>query len=304
MLSLTLRYVGLLMFFGIQAQSNSSLRKYMEAVRNGSYDAVPKEILQTNNPEQVLQELLVYEKDSVSKMRSRAYNIAKRIGTATTNASARQMAISQLLKGIADHDSGISGYCSSGLTDFAPSDFSQPNKNLLISYLTPQTAHLDQVILLTGYLQLDQTKSKLSNLLTQNIATRDKWSVQLALARMGDASSIHYITTKLTQAKVNDDFVYEIVPDLIYTRNAEVFNFLEEIIMSNDADCMSANPNSDAKILCGYRVMEYLAYAIQDFPIATDQYHEAEISDYKQALTEVRNWFTQNTIYDFNMDVY
>jgi hypothetical protein len=107
---------------------------------------------------------------------------------------------------------------------------------------------------------------------------------------MGDKQNIQFITERLTQASVNDDFVYEVVPDLIYTRQPEIFEYLEQIILSNAQNCSSANPDAETNILCGYRVMEYLAPVIEDFPLPTDEYGELMVDDYPEALEELRNW--------------
>lgn len=290
--------------FAAEAQPTGELRKYMESVRNGGYDPVPKNVLESKQPNQILQALVAYERDSVIRVRSRAYNIAKRLGTASRDASVRAIAVDQLVRGVADKDGGISGNCSEGLTGFSPTDFSDKNKATLQTYLLPSQPHLDQVILLVGYLQIDAAKSRLSGLLAQTKDTKIQWSVRLALARMGDQASISYITSRLANARVNDDFIYEIVPDLIYTRSPKVFEFLEDILMSDAPDCRSADPDRNDKILCGYRVLEYIAYAIEDFPVPVDQYQEAEIDDYEQTLLDVRDWFDLHPDYDLVSGVY
>ena len=121
---------------------------------------------------------------------------------------------------------------------------------------------------------------------------------------MDHQEAIDYLVSKLQTAPVGDDFVYDIVPDLIYTRQQPVFEFIEGIINSEELNCQSADPDSNAKILCGYRVLEYIAYAIDNFPIAVDDYGVAIINDYESALAEVRKWFADNPNYQLKNDIY
>ena len=121
---------------------------------------------------------------------------------------------------------------------------------------------------------------------------------------MDHQEAIDYLVSKLQTAPVGDDFVYDIVPDLIYTRQQPVFEFIEGIINSEELNCQSADPDSNAKILCGYRVLEYIAYAIDNFPIAVDDYGVAIINNYENALSEVRRWFVDNPNYQLKKDIY
>lgn len=286
------------------AQTPKILDQYMASVREGGFEPVPASILHTDDPLAVLKMLDTYEQDSVPRIRSSAYNIARRIGLSSTDRSVRSKAFGQLVAGINDRDGGISGNCSQGLCRYAPSDFNATDKNKLFNYLNIRTAHLDQVVLLVGYLQMSRAEDVLINLLEQSNRASLKWSIRLALCRRGHDKATQYILSKLSGATVNDDLVYEIVPDLIYTRNKEVFRFLEQLIMSDQANCLSADPDKDDKILCGYRVMEMMAYAVKDFPIETDPYGEADILDYQQALAEVRMWFGEHPQYELLKDVY
>ena len=41
---------------------------------------------------------------------------------------------------------------------------------------------------------------------------------------------------------------------------------------------------------CGYRIMEYLAPVIKDFPLKTDASGDVITKDYEHALMQVREW--------------
>lgn len=288
----------------VAAQPASDLKEYLEAVRAGSYDPVPKSVLQATEAMPLLSVLATYEQDSIVRVRSRAYSIARRIGTKSLESEVRALVVGQLTRGIGDTDGGISGACSGGLTGFTPGDFDVTVKEQLKAFLVPATPHLDQVAMLVGYLVYDPATATLRGLLQERLSSTNKWSVRLALARMGDQESVDFILEKLRAANVSDNLVYDVVPGLVYTRDLAIFEFLEQIIQQDEPLCLSSDPDSSQKIRCGYRVMEYLAYAIEGFPIPTDEDGEVELDDYEAGLQTVRAWFDSHETYDFKMDVY
>jgi hypothetical protein len=92
----------------------------------------------------------------------------------------------------------------------------------------------------------------------------------LALARLGEESAINEILSKVSSKETDNKMIYVYYPDLIYTRQKKMYDFLIERMMDKKAQCYSANPNSSEKIDCGYRIVEILASAIKDFPQRSD----------------------------------
>jgi len=50
--------------------------------------------------------------------------------------------------------------------------------------------------------------------------------------------------------------------------------------------------------------MEAIAPAIKNFPIATDEFGELMVDDYKQALQDLRIWLEENETYALNKEIY
>ena len=296
----------LLLTSNIYAQSPVQyLTGYLAAVRNDNTQSVPTVIFADNQNEAVLiQTVIPYLSDSLDLIRRKAYYITKRIGEKSADQQVRQQTVALLTKGIGDNDRGISGYNSNALKGFDKADFSQSEREALGSFINPQTPYLDQVVKLAGYIGEESYRNGLVAIATSEVDFSIRWASRLARARMGDPASIDYIMRKLRQAPINDDLVYDVVPDLIYTRQGIVFKFLEDIINSDQASCLSADPDSDDKILCGYRVMEYLAPVIEDFPVAVDEFGDVQVDDYEQALVDVRAWFTANPNYKIDSNKY
>lgn len=179
------------------------------------------------------------------------------------------------------------------LTGFPREDFGSNERNRIAQYLTPSVVHLNQVVRLAGYLDVGSLQlQQLSS--SAELSAYERFAVLLAQARMGEQAAVTALTAKLATIEVNDDFVYEIVPDLVYTRQKELYDFLITIIRDERKNCLSANPNSESRILCGYRVMEYMAPVVADYPLPVD---ELDIRNYRQALAEVRDWFAANPDY-------
>lgn len=281
------------------------LENYMGQVRTNTTAPVPASILSdVRNEDNLIASLLPYFSDSVAIVRAKAFYIAKRIGHKSTKASVRNTTITNLIKAISDKDTGISGNASEALTGFSKTDFTAAHKGAIDNLLSLQTPHLDVLLRLAGYLEMHDQRGKINDIVNSNTAFKNKWAARLALARMGDGSAIQYIMGKLSNAPVNDDMIYDVVPDLVYSRQKEIFSYLVQLINSDKAECQSANPDSEQKILCGYRVMEYISPAIQNFPLKVDESGDLDVTDYTTALTTVRSWFTQNPAYVILMDSY
>lgn len=289
---------------GIHAQSSvRDLERYMTQLRKDPYQTLPATVWQdAKNEDKLLNVLVPYYSDTVQVIRQKAYYITKRIGQKSKEAFIQQRAISYIVNALKEKDSGMSGSALEALTRFRKQNFSAAAKDSIATLIKPETPHLDNVLKLAGFLELKNYADKIQNILATSTNAKLKWSARLALARMGDENAIQFIVNKLNTAQVNDDFVYDVVPDLVYTRQAQIFDFLEGVINSEAENCQSANPDSGKKILCGYRVMEQLAPVIKDFPVKIDESGDLAVSDYPAALQQVRAWFAANDSYSILSD--
>jgi hypothetical protein len=124
-----------------------------------------------------------------------------------------------------------------------------------------------------------------------------RWSALLAMARLGDDEAINQVMEKARKIKVNDAAIQQLFPDLVYTRQKIVLDYLVEVIQSDEANCESADNDNPTSILCGYRVMEQLAPAIKNYPLSLDASGDVKTWDYKKSLDQVRQWFAANKNY-------
>ncbi|ADR20575.1 hypothetical protein MATR_18020 [Marivirga tractuosa] len=249
-------------------------------------------------------ELEKYQSDSTAQIRAKAYRLSSRFAQVSDDEAVKQKAIDQQINALNDKDRGIAGNAISAMTNFNNTIFTEDQKTRTLSQLDTETPHFNDFVKLIGFLQIKSAIPKLESLLTLKKSAVTRWHIRLALARMEDETAINYISNRLQKAPINDAFAYDIVPDLIYTRQPKIFEFLETQIQSNEANCSVPNPNSNQKITCAYRIMEALPHAIKDFPIPTDEFGELMVDDYEKALQDLRRWFNENETYGFNLEVY
>jgi hypothetical protein len=300
---------GIITFcFGLPVHSQSSVRdleKYMNELRAGSAQTIPISIWQdARNEAKLLKVLTPFYTDTLKRIREKAYYITKRIGQKSKDNAVQQLAIAGTVLALKEKDTGTSGSAIESLAGFRKENFSAAVRDTIDNLLSANTPHLDELLKLAGFLAMQEQVLKIRHIMETNTNAKIKWAARLSLARMGDAAAIASIMKKLNSTGVNDDFVYDIVPDLIYTRQPEIFEFLEKIINSDAQNCQSDNPDSNKKILCGYRVMGQIAPVIDNFPLKTDDSGELIVSDYALALREVREWFASNDSYNLKTNIY
>jgi hypothetical protein len=98
--------------------------------------------------------------------------------------------------------------------------------------------------------------------------------------------------------------VYQIFPDLVYTRQRPIFEMLIVALNSDVRNCQSANAENLTKIPCAYRIMEMIAPAIEGFPYKLDESGDIDAENYQEALITVRDWFKGNRDYKILTDRY
>ena len=125
----------------------------------------------------------------------------------------------------------------------------------------------------------------------------EKWSAYLALCRLGDAEALQYVLSRVRSLETNDEVVYEIFPDLIYTRQPLAIQLLVEALQSNEPDCQSADAENPQPQTCAYRIMELLAPVIKNIPLKIDPSGDLSVTDYRAALQSTREWFLNHPEY-------
>lgn len=282
-----------------------SLDTYFKQVKADKHPAIPQEITNPENAAAVLKALPVYYKDTTALVRSKAYSLAKSIGTKSQDKSIRQQAVQQLLEGGKDVHTGNAGSALKYLTLFKQQDFVAASKDSLRSQFRRSPRHVDVKVKLIGFLEMKELRDEVYSLSQQStLGRKERWSTSLALARMGDAQATTDIVNRIERMPESDALIYEIYPDLVYTRTQEAMELLLVTLNSDAKNCSAADAERDAKIPCAYRVMEMLAPVLENYPLTVDESGDIRTNDYPEALRIAREWCSTQKTFTIRKDTF
>ncbi|MFA8434182.1 MAG: hypothetical protein ACEPOZ_06670 [Marinifilaceae bacterium] len=288
-------------------RKNQSVTDFFQAVRQepNKYHRLPKLEGEPNKIE-IIQQLKTYQLDSISGIRKYSYQLAHQIGQLQHDTLLKQTIVNFLLQGFHDKDTGICGIVSDLLKEYPPAFYSNNARSQILELLPMAPPYYSELIKLAGYIHPQSAPLLLEELLASRVIKRntDRWAAHLALARMNDKTSISYCVQQIKKQEVDDDLVYDVLPDLIYTHQRESIDYLIELLNSDEKNCETADPESDVKITCAYRVMEYLVPVIRNFPLHLNASGDVNTEDYREALLIAREWFLQNPNYQIIRDQY
>ncbi len=290
---------------GFSQSKVKMLDKYMVQVQKDNHPPFPTALLQDSKQHMnLLKQLDSYKKDTIAHVRAKTFYVAKRIGNKSTNSEIKRATIDLLIRGLKDNDNSIRGQVIQALMQFELAHFSEDAKRKVLSGLETGVPHLEELLKLIGFLQVEGATHALQSMDNSKLSKEEQWSLLLALARLGDDNSIEEIAHRVESIPANDDVAEVLVPDLIYTRQVPLIAFVISILNSDKTDCTTTDPDSDQKMLCGYRVLEYLAPVVIDFPITIGSSGDLLTEDYQQALTTARIWFKSNSNYKLRNTIF
>jgi hypothetical protein len=282
----------------------SVVSAYFSKVRSGDHSAPPTDILTTDSPETTFSFLQPYLLDSVNTVRAKACEIVHLIALHTSTEGSRTNAVDILLRTYPDEDPETNHHILTYLTKHPRKNFSVMARDSIRSLVRAKPANFDQILRLAGFLNLVDLKNEIRPWTQPGNPAQIRWAASLSLARMGDSFAVSDIYNRIKNLTVNDDVVYQVFPDLIYTRQQTLYAPIVKALHQKGEDCMSADPEREVPIPCGYRIMEQLAPVIDGFPLAVAPGGDLIAPDYAKALEEVRAWFETNKTYTILNDFY
>jgi hypothetical protein len=291
--------------FITQAQQNDALLKlYFDDVRAGKYPAIPKTLSFPENAKRTLTLVEPYTQDTVSSVRYKAYSVVHVTGNSSRQPTIRETAVTQLVNACKDKDAGIVGQALSYLTSYNAIDFTTKAKGEIRNLFNQKPAHFDQLIKLVGFLELADMVEVIRPYTLPGNAQSIRWAAIVSLARLNDPLGADEMMRRAKKLPVNDDLIYKIFPDLAYSRYPAAINYMIEVMGRDDKDCLSADAEKEAPIVCGYRIMEQLATVVESYPVQLDASGDIKSKDYVAALATVREWFAKHTDYKIRHDNY
>ena len=284
--------------FSQEKKVAADIARVMDAARKGEMALPDNMVYAEENIRFALESTLPYVRDTNTLVRNQSYQIIHKIGRNTQNTNETLRCVEALSRACHDIDPGIALYASRSLAKYQREFFSDKAKESIETALFPKSKTLPYVAQLTGYLGLAAGIERLHSIATDNTESlKNKWYTHLALARTGDKTSINYCLAVYISQETNEEVVEEMIPDLLYTRQKDIYDEVVKILYRDDKACLSGNPNIERRIHCGYRVMEQLGPYIDGFPLETHASGAIKGGDYDRALEKLRVWFGENKKY-------
>ena len=296
-------------FTAINAQQTKPLsqlvKETMELRRQGNYwkGLSPFRSFIKDSAQAMIKAFEPYKSDSLENVRSLAYNAIAISGQKSTDSLTRQTAVNILVGGCTDKEAALRKNIAGQLENFRKEDFTPPAKEHLAGLLSMKPTYYRHIVKLIGFLDMKDQIPVLNQMIdSSKIGNRTLiWDFHLTLARLGVENEVNYCVSFVKSTGVNDKVIYNLFPDLAYIHKKEAVDYMVEVLMSDSKNCYSPNPDNPVKIMCGYRVMEYLAPIIKGFPLEVDRDGELDIDDYENGLQVCRTWFKQH-INDYVID--
>lgn len=175
---------------------------------------------------------------------------------------------------------------------FPKSAFTSQSQQAIEKHLLSEPRYLDKWLLLAGVVLSEPTTIR------QILADRSEKSIQqagkLALVRMGDQSQARFLLKGIKRIPINDEFVYDIAPLAIYTRDKNIIDFLVHAVIQNLGSCQPADAEIAGEISCSYRFIELLAPILQGFPLFQEEDTDWNSVSPQEQMATARNWLKKN----------
>jgi hypothetical protein len=270
---------------------------YFNNIRANTPTTLPVEINDNSLAEDILNSLEPYFIDSIASVRIRSYELCHFITSTSPTRAIRTLGVDLLLSACKSGDAQTTGIVLNMLKTFDNNDFSQTAKAYVSDALQDNAAHLAEWTKLAGFLDLRALIPRIKTYSQPGKTPALRWAALLSLARLQQAWAIEEIMVRVRRLPLNDDLVYRIFPDLIFTRQRAPIDYMVEVLHQDNASCLTADVENEQSIPCGYRVMEQLARVIDGFPLEVGEGGDVITADYPTALTLVRKWFRMNNNY-------
>lgn len=278
-----------------QVVSDRKCKRFAEFLKTGK--PAPK-LKDVDDSVAVLSCIELALSDTIADQESRVGNllrIADRVVRPNSGMPVKLAAVSVYTKVLNRRLYGHTHYALNRLMRFERACFAPAAIDRIAAYLKEKQAGLRGIALLAGSLNVPLLRDELlAKLQTERLRGPDRWVVHLALARMGNTESVTFLRMRADAVALCSNVVEHLYPDLLYTRRKELIDLMVEQLFTDERLCESANPDSEAMVNCGYRILEMLAPVIEGFPIGILPSGDLDVASYKEALLTAREWFRQN----------
>lgn len=277
---------------------------FFSKTRGGQHTRLSDSLLSSAHAQNVFDVARAFVKDSSVSVRMESLELIDRCSRILGETKIRKRAAEILAVALEDPSPEVMGLALTFLRHYHKGEFPPTTRPALQRLIRSEVTHLADVLRLAGYLEQKELIPDIRLFSQAGHPPTLRWASLLSLARLGDASAIRDIMNRVRRLPVNDDVVYRIFPDLVYTRHPEAIDYLVAALHADEKSCISADVEKETSIPCGYRIMEQLAPVIEGFPVRLNASGDLETEDYPAALGVVRQWFNANKDYTIILETY
>jgi hypothetical protein len=274
---------------------NAWTDRYFQQARSGAGQVIPI-VMPDSAKSTALISIKPFLRDSNDVVRARACKLIYNIAISAAD-STRREGVNILAETCAVGDPATAATALQFLKKFSKGDFTIVARNRLASTFNSNAAFATEWIKLAGFLQLTELEARVRSFSLPGHRHALRWAALLALARMGDTLATTEVVSRAKRLPVDDDVIYNILPDLIFTRQRSAFDYMIQLLNERAANCHTADAEREVAIPCGYRIMELLAPVIHDYPLKIGEWGDIETTNYPAALEQTREWFATNDNY-------
>lgn len=278
-----------------QSDISKQVNLLMSQIRSGSIITVDKEKLKiSSNNKELLTVLSKYYTDTLANVRYEALSLSSQLALNSKDKSLINKSINDLISNCIVKNS-INNQIVNLLKKYKQTDFSLIELEKIKQVLQLQESNIGTLSKIYAFVGKETALTDLNSFLSkQNLSKNDKKDLKLALVRSGDERLANKMLETLKQQVINDELIYNALPDIIYTKNKLLYQFLLNAILSDSKKCSSANNDDNTPIICAYRLIEQVAPHINNFPITINGKGEINSKDLSVTLIDIRKWIIEN----------
>lgn len=267
--------------------SQSSVNEYFQLLKQKKQTKnLPDSLFLEPNLEKTIKEILPFFKDTSLNIALNVVPIYVRACKAYSKSDIRKEAVKRLIKLSID---GID--CLNYLKGFYVNDFDDEAKEKIANHILSSKVNKDWM-LISGFLKIEKLMAHYRKIaFSQQESPTYRWNTMLAMARMNDEGAINELIRVQNIQSFNDDFIYEILPDLLYTKNKKIYSALLEKTKQSDEKCDSPNPNSENSTPCICLALPAFSASIIDFPIKVNASGDIMERNCNLAIQKFNNWY-------------
>lgn len=280
-----------------QEMEHPTAARYFEQLRKGIYAPIPGAISGRGDEAATLKFLIPLCGDSVPLIKAKACELIYSLAKQSADTMLRKNAAEALVSVAGNDDPETTGLVLRLISGLNKNDFSDSAKNIVRSRVTIEGLYLNGWMKIAGFLHLTDLIPAIRPYAQPGNPHVRRWAAIISLSRLGETFSLSEMMRRIKKLPVNDHLIYQVFPDVIYTRQPVAIDYMVEALYSESKDCLSADAEREISIPCGYRIMEQLAPIIEGFPFTLEDNGDLKTQSYAGALEAVRVWFRANRRY-------